>query len=327
MRYFVTGATGFIGGHVARQLMAGGHEVIALARNPAKAKDLDGVKLAQGDITDKESMRAPMTGVDGVFHIAAWYEIGAKESSQAERINVQGTRNVLDMMKDLNIPRGVYTSTLAVYSDTHGKLVDENYRFTGKHLSEYDRTKGLAHYQVAEPMQRAGLPLIIVQPGLVYGPGDHSNLVQTLDQYLQRKLPLIPLDTAFCWAHADDVARGHILAMEKGRVGENYHICGPKYTLIEALRLAEKITGIPAPRIQAAPVVMKAMSAIVGVVEKVIPMPQTMASETLRIAAGVTYLGDNAKARRELGFAPRPLEEGLRETLEWRMKALGISAK
>jgi nucleoside-diphosphate-sugar epimerase len=177
MNYLVTGATGFIGGRVARQLLAAGHEVIALARTPSKAQELValGVQVHAGDITDKESLRTPMTGVDGVFHIAAWYKVGTREKSQAETINVGGTRNVLQMMQELGIPKGVYTSTLTVFSDTRGQMVDESYTYTGtSFLSEYDRTKWKAHYEVALPMMQAGLPLVIVQPGLVYGPGDTS---------------------------------------------------------------------------------------------------------------------------------------------------------
>ena len=129
MKYFVTGATGFIGGRVARQLLAAGHEVIMLARTPAKAQALValGVKVHAGDITDKESLRTPMTGVGGIFHIAAWYKVGARDTSQAEPINVGGTRNVLEMMQELGIPKGVYTSTLTVFSDTRGQMVDERY--------------------------------------------------------------------------------------------------------------------------------------------------------------------------------------------------------
>ena len=120
MKYFVTGATGFVGGHVVRQLVAGGHQVVAVVRTPAKAKDLAelGIVLHQGDVTEKESLRAPMQGVDGVFHIAGWYKIGVKDKRDGEKINVQGTLNVLELMKELGIPKGVYTSTLAVNSDT-----------------------------------------------------------------------------------------------------------------------------------------------------------------------------------------------------------------
>ncbi len=127
MRYFITGATGFIGGTIARQLIEAGHQVIALVRTPSKSTELAklGAELHPGDITDKESMRAPMNGADGVFHIAAWYKIGLRDSSMAEHLNVDGTRNVLELMRDLNIPKGVYTSTLAVFGDTHGKMADE----------------------------------------------------------------------------------------------------------------------------------------------------------------------------------------------------------
>jgi len=147
MKYFVTGATGFLGGQVARQLVAAGHNVTALVRRPAKAADLAGlgVTLAPGDVTDPASLRAPMQGVDGVFHIAGWYKIGQRDSRPAQAINIDGTRNVLAAMRDLGIPKGVYTSTLAIWSDTHGRAPDETYRFSGTHISEYDRTKAAAH--------------------------------------------------------------------------------------------------------------------------------------------------------------------------------------
>jgi nucleoside-diphosphate-sugar epimerase len=326
MKYFVTGATGFVGGNVARQLVEQGHKVVVSVRTPSKAKELAklGVTITQGDVTDKESMRAPMQGVDGVFHIAGWYKIGVKNKSDASRINIQGTRNVLELMQELGIKKGVYTSTLAVNSDTHGVLADESYHYHGKHLSEYDRTKWVAHYEVADPMIAAGLPLVIVMPGLIYGPGDTSTVRTTFIKYLQRKLPVLPAKTAFSWAHVEDIARGHILAMEQGKIGESYIIAGPTHTLVEGMQLAQKITGIPAPRIKVAPGMMKAMSAAMGVVERVLPVPADYSAEYLRISAGVTYIGSNARAKRELGYNPRPLEEGLTETLQHEMKLLGM---
>jgi nucleoside-diphosphate-sugar epimerase len=327
MKYFITGATGFIGGRVAIQLVESGHEVIALVRSPQKAKHLTdlGVSIAEGDVTDKESLRKPMTGVDGIFHLAAWYKIGARDKSMAERINVEGTRNVLEMMKELGIKKGVYTSTVAVFSDTKGKLVNETYRSNGPHLSEYNRTKWLAHYEVAEPMMKAGLPLVIVQPGVVYGPGDTSAVGETFKQYLQGRLPMLPATTAFCWAHVDDVARGHILAMEKGVPGESYILAGPPHTFVEAFELAEKITGVKAPRLRVNPAMLKLMSKFMGVIGAVVPLPETYTAESLRVAAGVTYLASNEKAKQELGYKVRPLEEGLQETLVYMMKELGLS--
>jgi nucleoside-diphosphate-sugar epimerase len=272
-------------------------------------------------------MRTPMTGVDGIFHVAAWYKIGARDKSEAERINVQGTRNVLELMKELNIPKGVYTSTIAIFSDTHGRAVDETYRFEGKPLTEYDRVKWLAHYEVAEPMIGQGLPLVIVLPGLVYGPGDTSLARKMLVQYLRRRLPMLPQKTALCWAHVEDTARGHILAMDKGKPGESYILAGPVHTMIEALDVAERITGIPAPRIHPTPGMARAMSALMGLVEAIVPLPEMYAAETLRSFAGVTYIATSEKARRELGYTVRPLEEGLRETLLREMKLLGLEPK
>jgi nucleoside-diphosphate-sugar epimerase len=323
-RYFVTGATGFIGGRLARQLAGRGHQVIALARRPDKAGELaaTGVSLVQGDVTEPESLRKPMAGADGVFHVAGWYQIGARDTTLAQRINIDGTRNVLEMMRDLRVPKGVYTSTVAVFGDTAGQLVDETYYKEGPWLSEYDRTKWIAHYEVADPLIRQGLPLVIVQPGLVYGPGDAGPSGKTLRSYLRRRLPIIPRGSAYCWGHVDDMARAHIDAMERGKVGESYIIAGPPHTLREALTLAERITGVPAPRIQPSPALLKYAAALMRVVERSVPLPSMFSSEYLRVSAGVTYLGSNAKARRELGIEVRPLETGLRETLAYELQRL-----
>jgi nucleoside-diphosphate-sugar epimerase len=331
MKYFVTGATGFIGGKLAKALIARGHEVVALVRTPAKTQHLAklGITLAPGDITDKESMRQSMIGVDGVFHVAAWYKIGEK-GDEAHTINVDGTRNVLELMRELQIPKGVYTSTLAVFGDTHGTQPDESFYFDPTKepfLSAYDETKWRAHYEVAVPMMEQGLPLVIVQPGLVYGTGDTSSVADTIKQYLMGKLPLMPQQTAYMWAHVDDVVEGHILAMEKGKVGESYIICGEKSTLVDALKLAESITGIPVPKMVVSPALLKAMSAIMRVVNIVVPLEGQYHPETLRVVAGVTYLGDNSKAKRELGYNPRPLREGLKPTLEDMTRELGIVAQ
>lgn len=325
MKYFITGATGFIGGRVAHQLVQAGHEVFALVRSPNKAGDLAkaGIKLHAGDVTDKESMRAGMAGVDGVFHIAGWYKLGVRDKSPGKKINVDGTRNVLELMGELNIPKGVYTSTLAINSDTGGKLVDESYHFDGQHLSEYDKTKAAAH-KVADEFIAQGLPLVIVMPGLVYGPGDTSLAHDVFQDYLQRKLPMLPQQQAMCWAHVDDAAHAHILAMEKAKPGETYIIAGPPHTLIEAINAAEKITGVPAPKLHVPPAMMKVMAGMMGLIENVIPLPENYSGEYLRSSSGVTYIGDNSKARRELGYNPRPLESGLPETLAWEQQQLEI---
>jgi len=326
VRYFVTGATGFIGGRLVRQLVERDHRVVTIVRDPSKAADLTalGVEVHPGDITQRDSMRAPMNGADGVFHVAGWYKLGARDTRQARAVNVDGTRQVLELMAELEIPRGVYTSTLAVFSDTHGRVPDESYRFRGRHLTTYDRTKWEAHYEVAEPMIKAGLPLMIVLPGLTYGPGDTSLVHQMLVDYLRLRLRATPRGTAYCWAYVDDIAYGHILAMERGTPGESYIIGGDVHTLIDALAIAQKITGIAAPRIHPPGALLRAAAPFAAFLGRFVPLPETYSADALRSYAGVTYLGSNAKARRELGFGVTPLEEGLRETLSWEMNRLGM---
>ena len=324
----MTGATGFVGGALARLLRDGGHEVRALVRDPARAGDLAGlgVELVAGDLDDTAALDTLCTDVDGLFHVAGWYKIGVRDRSEAAAINVDGTRHVLELMEELGIAKGVYTSTLAVNSDTHGQVVDESYRFRGRHVSLYDQTKADAH-RVAEAFIARGVPLVIVQPGLVYGPGDTSGVRTTWIQFLERRLPLVPTRTAFCWGHVHDIARGHVLAMERGTAGRNYFVCGPVHTLEEAIRLASNITGIPAPRVRAHPVVIRTAARLAGLVEPFVHLPPAYTSEGLRVIGGVTYLGSAARARQELGWTARPLRDGLIETLRHEMMALGMAAR
>ena len=322
MKYFVTGATGFVGNVLVRKLREAGHEVNASVRNPEKGKELQvlGVKLFKGDVTDKESLREPMTGVDGVYHVAGWYKIGTKDKTDGEKVNIQGTRNVLGLMQELKIPKGVYTSTLAINSDTKNKLVDENYHFTGKHLSEYDRTKAVAH-GIAEEFITRGLPLVIVMPGAIYGPRDTSTVRTNIISLLKGQLPMLPNKAKLCWAHVDDIVQGHILAMEKGRIGESYIIAGEPYTVADAFLLASQITGKRAPMV--APYqLIKVMSVLAKPFDNF--LPETYTSEGMRIIAGVTYIGDNSKAKREWGYNPRSMREGWEETVRHEMKFLGM---
>jgi nucleoside-diphosphate-sugar epimerase len=334
-RYFVTGATGFLGGELVKQLIGRGHQVAALVRSPEKASLLNtlGVQLHVGDITDRESLRAPMEGVDGVFHVAAWYKVGQRDMSLvAERVNVQGTRNVLEVARDLQIPRIVYTSTVAVLGDTRRQLVDETFRADiaqgaareGQFVTAYDRTKWMAHYEVAVPMMRAGLPLIIVMPGTIYGPGDTSGIHTTLVQLLRGRLFMTPRGVAFAWVYIEDAARGLRQAMDVGRVGESYLLTGPVHTFEEAFDMAARIANKRPPILHPPPLVMRGAAKLMETLESW-DVRAPVASETLRLMAGTTWIGTNAKAERELGFTARPLEEGLRHTIEHELRQLGMA--
>jgi nucleoside-diphosphate-sugar epimerase len=317
LHIFITGATGFIGGHIARKLMAQGHHVTALVRDPDRARDLAdlGIQLSIGDIGAKDSMRPAMTGADAVYHLAGWYKIGVNDPHTAHAVNVTGTRNVLELMAELGIAKGVYTSTLAANGDTAGTVADEAGLFQGRPMSVYDRTKRIAHRDVAEPMMRDGLPLVVVLPGVVYGPGDNSDSGEAVLDYLAGDLPAVPTGTAVCWAHVDDVADAHILAMERGRPGQDYIIAGPCHTFIEMFDVAASVCGVPAPKIHVPGRALQMLAWPARLLEKGVPLPARYTFEGLQVQGGTTYLGSNTKAADELGYRPRDLETGLRQAL------------
>ncbi len=231
-------------------------------------------------------------------------------------------------MKDLKIPKGVFTSTMSVYSDTKGRMLQENYRYRGPWLSEYERTRWVAHFEIAEPMMREQrLPLVIVQPGAVYGPGDTSYVHTLIHAFLTKRLRSIPQKSARCWAHVEDVAAAHIAAMEKGKIGENYFLTGPAHTIAYMIEQASKLTDIPAPKRRLTPGLLRFVSLLLKPVGMMMALPEEYSSEALRTMAGTTYLGANDKAKRDLDFNPRSLEEGLRETLAYEMKLLGMGPK
>jgi nucleoside-diphosphate-sugar epimerase len=321
----VTGATGFIGGELTKQLIGRGHHVVALVRSPEKAALLKalGVELHVGDITERASLSTPMRGTDGVFHVAAWYKVGVNEPA-GEAINVDGTRNILETARDLEIPRVVYTSTVGVFGDTRGRIVDESYNASGPFLTEYDRTKWIAHYEVAVPMARAGLPLVIAMPGLVYGPGDTSAVRTTLAQLLRGRLFITPSRTTFAWGYVEDIARGLRQAMESGRPGESYLLTGPVHTFQDAFAIAARIARKRPPPLHPPPAVMRALAAAAALLER-IDVRSPYASEMLRLMAGTTWIGSSAKAERELGFTTRSLDEGWRHTIEHELRQLGMA--
>lgn len=316
MRYAMTGATGFIGGALAHELRRAGHDVVALVRDPAQAGALTdiGCELVAGDLADQSALEALCGGADGLFHVAGWYKLGTRHPEDGERINVEGTRNVLAAARRTGVARTVYTSTCAINSDTRGVAVDESYRFEGTHISAYDTTKAQAH-AVAVAEAQSGLDIVIVQPGLVYGPGDTSQTGDLIAAVVTGDRPLAPAVGGKSWSYIDDIVSGHVRAMERGRSGESYIICGPEATLAEGLRIAADVAGTAGPRTLPGGAV-RAVAAIVGVIEKVVPVPAGFAGETLRSAVA-SYLGDPAKAIAELGWSSRGIREGMIPTVAW----------
>jgi dihydroflavonol-4-reductase len=317
MKAFVTGGTGFIGQHVVRQLVERGYDVVALARSEEGAATLRrlGAEVAYGDITDVTSMRPAMRDSDVLFHLAAWYKLGSRDWYNAESINVGGTRKVLRLAQELGVPKIIYTSTVAVFGDTKGELVDESYYSEGPFITEYDRTKWLAHHKVAVPFIERGAPIVIVMPGGVYGPGDPSINSELLRRFYQGKLPAVPgPETTWTYAHVEDVATGHILAAEKGRIGESYILAGPAIPLGEMVDFLAYLTGKRAPLLRIPARLLRPLAPLAGMLHSLLPLPNVMSEEAIR-SLGTTYMARADKARAELGWQPRSLHDGMVETL------------
>lgn len=319
MRYAMTGATGFIGSHLAGQLVAAGHEVTAVVRNPATAQAASlaarGVHLERGDLADVASMKQAFQGADGVFHVAGWYEVGSRHPEEGWRVNVDGTSNALTAALRAGVPRVVYTSTVAINSDTNGRTVDETYRFTGTHLTTYDETKARAHEIATQFAADAASPdTVIVQPGGVYGPGDTSQLGGLMREVADRKFVMASPKLRMMYAHVDDVAHGHVLAMDRGKRGESYILTGERSDMLAVLTEVADLSGgrrpigVPGPMIPIG-------EAVMSVVGRVVPLPWDFTAESMRDARA-SYLATSAKAQRELGWTFRPLHQGLYETAQ-----------
>ena len=322
MKAFVTGGTGFIGRRVIEKLIARGYQVQALVRSHVGAQAVQalGAHAVWGDVSDLVSLRsAPVTaalqGSDVAFHIAAWYKIGAPDWELAEAINVEGTRNVLSLAHELGIPKIIYTSTVAVFGDTYGQMVDEQYHMPpGPFLTEYDRTKWMAHYQVAVPLIRQGAPIVIIMPSAVYGPGDTSLAAELMRLFWRGLLPVLPgPELTLAYVYIDDVAEGHVLAAEKGRIGESYILAGPVFTMGEMVKVWASIAGRRPPLFSIPGKWLAPLAPLMGAVNALLPLPPMLSRDATAILTA-TYIASSEKAMRELGWRLLPLKEGMQRT-------------
>jgi nucleoside-diphosphate-sugar epimerase len=320
VRAFVTGATGFIGIEVVRKLRERGDQVAALVRTPAKADRMRalGCEIVEGDLSDDDAIRRGVQGADAVFHIGATYKVGIPSSEHfaMHDANVRGTERVLAAAVDAGARRIVYVSTGNVYGNTRGQTVDESYTRPQppEFLSYYDQTKYEAHHVALDRID-AGAPIVIVQPGGVYGPNDPSELGNMIDQTRTGKLKLRMFpDAGFNFVHVADVAQGIVLAHDKGRIGESYNLAGPKSTMGELVDQTAVLSGRRPPRITMPAALMKLAIPIGPVVGKLMGFPPNL-RELIRTSDGVTFWMTDEKARGELGFQPRDLETGLKQTL------------
>jgi nucleoside-diphosphate-sugar epimerase len=320
MRAFVTGGTGFIGSRVVKRLRDRGDEVVALLRTPSKAADLQaaGAELIEGDLSSDDAIKRGIEGADAVFHIGAVYKVGIpkKERPELWEANVEGTRRILDAAQAAGVKKIVYVSTGNVFGDTKGRVVDETYQrdLDDGWLSYYDETKYRSHELVKERIA-AGAPIVIVQPGVVYGPGDHSEIGNLIDQLKTGKLKMRMFpDAGYNFVFVDDVADGIVLAYDKGKVGQSYLLGGQIGTMDDLYNETASALGKNPPKM-AMPVAMAKASAPLGpVIGPLMGFPPNMRELVKTSDVTITFKDD--KARSELGYNGRPLAAGIPETIK-----------
>lgn len=305
MKVFVTGATGFVTSAVARRLIARGDEVHALVRDPSRASRIPGAQLERGDLADDEALRRGMRGADVVVHGAAIYAVGIGAAQRTEMFdaNVRGAERVLSTAAALGVRRILHVSTIAVFGNTRGAVVDERHQRSGPYTSYYEETKFRAH-EIARRLAERGAPIVIAQPGQVYGPGDHSGFGRFLRAFARGRLPLVPFpDLGLNLVHVDDASDGIVRVLDRGAAGASYPLGGEIVRVRQVFERLARVLGRRPPRFDA-PYLPLRLAALF----------RADIREILTSSRGVTFWATDARARAELGYAPRDLEAGLRET-------------
>lgn len=332
-KILITGATGFIGTTLVHQLLAEGYQLRCMSRSkpvfpPGFNEDRKNLwdnsncEYFQGDVSDPDSIRKAVKDCRYIFHLAGYAKNYSKDPSIYKRINIDAMRNVFQAGKEEKVERIVWTSTIVTMGPTRpGETGDENTpRATDKYFTEYEETKTIAEKE-AFLWIKEGLPLVIVNPTRVYGPGQLSEgnaLGRLIDDYDRGKMPFLPNRGINIgnYVLVDDVAKGHYLAMEKGRIGERYILGGENISLKGFFQLISRITGkkhIQIPMLVPGPLIFSYLqlyaAKILGIYPRITPgWVRTFVTDW-------TYSCE--KAKKELGYAPVPLEEGLKRTIDW----------
>ena len=326
MKCFVTGASGFIGANLVHELSARGHGVRALLREHSDQRGLAGADFERvtGDVRDREKLKQAMRGCDWCFHVAASYHLWLRDYAPMYVANVEGTRNVIEAAAAAGCARIVYTSTVGCVGlpkEENGRVfpTDETAPVSETQLSNhYKRSKWQAEC-VAMELVRKGFPVVIVNPTAPVGSRDAKPTPtgQVIVDFLNRAMPAF-LDTGLNWVHVRDVAIGHILAAECGRVGERYILgnAGGNWSLREAFAALEKITGVRAPRAQIPYGVALVAACLNEAVSAVTGRPPKAPLAGVRMAKYKMFFNPG-KAIRELGLPQTPPEQALTDAVEW----------
>jgi dihydroflavonol-4-reductase len=321
MTTLVTGATGFLGNHVARQLVAAGHSVRVLVRPTSNLASLDGLNAERvtGDLQDMASLDRALKGVRRVFHVAADYRLWTQNPNEIYESNVEGTRRLLEVAGQSGVERVVYTSTVATIAvPSHlASLPNEDTRATlSQMIGHYKRSKFLAEIEAIKAAA-AGVPVVIVNPTAPVGPGDWKPTPtgRIIVDFLNGKMPAY-VDTGLNLVPVEDCAAGHLLAAEKGRIGERYILGARNMTLKEILGALASITGRPAPRVRLPHAVALAAGYADEFFSRLTGREPQIPVEGVKMSRHRMFV-ESDKAQKELGYQPGAVEPALERAVRW----------
>ena len=321
MKAFVTGATGFVGSHVARALAEQGAELRLLVRPSSRTDNIADLRaeVATGDLCEPESLRKAMQGCDFVFHVAADYRIWVRDPERMYRANVEGTRTVIEAAQACGVRRVVYCSSVATMGFTQsGQIVDEDTPVSlADMVGHYKRSKFMAE-QIALEAGRKGANVVVVNPTTPIGERDikPTPTGRIIVDFLNRKFPAY-VDTGLNLADVKEVARGHLLALEKARPGERYILGGENLTLKQILDKLAELTGLPSPTMKVPHAVAMGFAAFDQFFTGIVRGKEPRATMDAVKMGRKKMFASSAKAERELGYRIVPVESALRRAVEW----------
>lgn len=314
IKALVTGANGFTGSHLVKALEQRGNVVVGLVRKSSDLTRLSDCKVqfVYGDITDRGALRTAMDGVNWVFHTAAYVELGLVDAAYMEQVNVEGTRAVMEVAQATSVSKVVHCSTIGVFGDTQGRVVDETFqREQTDFSSAYDRTKYVAQ-QIVDRFAAQGLPVVSVLPSGIFG-ADDPHFGPVIQQFLKGGLKVwAGGDRITGIVHVDDLATAMILAAEKGKPGEHYIISAGDLTTREMFNLLSQETGIPVPHEVPKPLVRLTGNLLDSIGRRLKWQPP-ISRERVHYIYDRCVRVDATKVRQELDWQPRSVPETLRE--------------
>jgi dihydroflavonol-4-reductase len=320
MKVLVTGATGFVGGAVARALVNSGIDVRVLARAGADLQNLQRltVERVEGDLRDQASLRKALIGCRQLYHVAAHYALWAKDPAIFYDVNVTGTKNLLEAAREVGTERIVYCSTIgAIGLPPGGGLGTEETPVSLEQMAgHYKRSKYLAEQEVLK-LAKAGLPVVIVNPSAPVGAGDvkPTPTGQVIVDFMKGRMPAY-IETGMNIVDVDDVAAGHLLAMQKGRIGQRYILGNKNLMLREVFEILSRLTGVKAPTIKLPRLAIIPLAYLNQWIANLTGQPPRIPLEGVKMAKYKMYY-DCSKAIRELGIPHTPPEVALEKAVRW----------